>query len=79
MHRMAFNMCGFIQPSFVVAMLNASDPDAFNDRQSFVCQQEVEYKYEELKVPMDLSIPNLQLGRLQEDQRSTHEDGAVHV
>ena len=29
MHHTAFNMCGFIQPSFVVGMLNACDPDAF--------------------------------------------------
>ena len=28
-------MCGFIQPSFVVEMLNRPDPDAFNDRQFF--------------------------------------------
>ena len=76
MHRTAFNMCGFIQPSFVVAMLDASDPDAFNDRQFFVCPQEVEYKYEELKVPILRSQPK---GCLQEDQRSTHEDGAVHI
>ena len=59
MHQTAFNMCGFIQPSFVVGMLNTSDPDAFNDRQFFVCPQEVEYKYDELKVPMDPTTPDL--------------------
>ena len=59
MHHTAFNMCGFIQPSFVVGMLNTCDPDAFNDRQFFVCPQEVEYKYDQLKVPIDPSIPNL--------------------
>ena len=59
MHHTAFNMCGFIQPSFVVGMLSACDPDAFNDRQFFVCPQEVKYKYDQLKVPMDPSIPNL--------------------
>jgi len=32
MHHTAFNMCGFIQPSFVVGILNACDPNAFNDR-----------------------------------------------
>ena len=59
MHQTAFNMCGFIQPSFVVGMLNTSDPDAFNDRQFFVCPQEVEYKYDQLKVPMDPTTPDL--------------------
>ena len=37
----AFNMCGFIQPSFIVEMLESSDPDAFNDRQLFVYPEEV--------------------------------------
>ena len=49
MYVTAFNMCGFIQPDFVVGMLNNTDPDAFNDRQFFVCPPEVEYKYDELK------------------------------
>lgn len=48
----SFNMCGFIQPSFVVNMLEAPDPDAYNDRQFFICPAEVEYKYD-LVVPMD--------------------------
>ena len=60
MHRTSFNMCGFIQPSFVVEMLNRPDPDAFNDRQFFVCPEEVEYKYNQLKVPIDPSIPRLE-------------------
>jgi hypothetical protein len=53
-------MCGFIQPSFVVEMLDRPDPDAFNDRQFFVCPEEVEYKYSQLKVPIDPSIPRLE-------------------
>ena len=44
MHHAAFNMCDFIQPTFVVGVLNASDPDAFNDRQFFVCPREVEFQ-----------------------------------
>ena len=32
MQQTSFNMCGFIQPSFVVNMLEQSDPDAFNDK-----------------------------------------------
>ncbi len=60
MHRTAFNMTGFIQPSFVVEMLEKGDPDAFNDRQFFVCPQEVEFKYSDLVVPMDPSVPKLE-------------------
>lgn len=51
----------FIQPAFVVSMLQTSDPDGFNDRQLFVCPQEVEFKYNELEIPMDESVPNLTL------------------
>ena len=57
MQETCFNMCGFIQPSFIVSMLQSSDPDAFNDRQFFVCPKEVEFKYGQLKVPMDPTIP----------------------
>ena len=60
MHRTAFNMTGFIQPSFVVDMVERNDPDAFNDRQFFVCPKEVEYKYGDLVVPMDPSAPKLE-------------------
>ena len=31
MQQTVFNMCGFIQPAFVLSMLDSSDPDAFND------------------------------------------------
>ncbi len=60
MPKTAFNMCGFIQPSFVCHMLSQSDPDAFNDRQFFICPGEVEYKYHQLKVPMDESVIKLE-------------------
>ena len=59
MQHTAFNMCGFIQPSFVVQMLQQKDPEAFNDRQFFICPPEVEYNYSDLKVPMDPSVPKL--------------------
>ena len=42
MQETSFNMCGFIQPSFIVKMMESSDPDAFNDRQFFICPEEVE-------------------------------------
>jgi len=41
-------------------MLQTSDPDGFNDRQLFVCPQ-VEFKYNELEITMDESVPNLTL------------------
>ena len=59
MRKTAFNMCGFIQPSFVVEMLQSPDPDGFNDGQLFVCPEETEYKYEQLKVPIDPTVADL--------------------
>ena len=56
MQETAFNMCGVIQPNFAINMLDNKDPDAFNDRQFLVCPEEVEFKYHQLKVPMDESI-----------------------
>ena len=61
MLKTAFNMSGFIQPAFVVSMLDKCDADGFNDRQLFDSPEEVEYKYKDLKVPMDESIPSLAL------------------
>ena len=53
-------MCGFIQPAFVLSMLDTSDPDAFNDRQFFICPEEVEFMYSDLKVPTDPTIVRLE-------------------
>ena len=61
MLKTALNMSGFIQPAFVVSMLDKCDADGFNDCQLFDCPEEVEYKYKDLKVPMDESIPSLSL------------------
>ena len=60
MQQTAFNMCGFIQPAFILSMLDTSDPDAFNDRQFFICPEEVEYMYSDLKVPMDPAVVKLE-------------------
>ena len=60
MQQTSFNMCGFIQPTFILNMLGGNDPDAFNDRQFFVCPEEVEYMYAELKVPMDPTVSRLE-------------------
>ena len=43
MQQTSFNMCSFIQPSFIPNMLDGNDPDAFNDRQFLVCPEEVGY------------------------------------
>ena len=56
MQQTAFNICAFIKPAFVLSMLDSSDPDAFNDRQFFICAEEVEYMYSDLKVPMDPTV-----------------------
>ena len=53
-------MCGFIQPAFVLSMLDSSDPDAFNNRQFFICPEEVEYMYSDLKVPIDPTVVRLE-------------------
>ena len=57
-------------------MLNACDPDGFNDRQFFVCPQEVEYKYDQLKVPMDPSIPILKhlFSRIKDVHKKTFDE-----
>ena len=60
MQETSFNMCGFIQPTFIVNMLESKDPDAFNDRQFFVCPPEVEYRYNDLMVPIDPTITKLE-------------------
>lgn len=60
MQKTAFNMCGFIQPAFVLSMLDTNDPDAFNDRQFFICPEEVEFMYSDLKVPMDPTVVRLE-------------------
>jgi hypothetical protein len=60
MKHTSFNMCGFIQPAYIVNMLESTDIDAFNDRQFFVCPEEMECMYHDLKVPMDSEVPKLE-------------------
>ena len=60
MQATSFNMCGFIQPAFILNMLDSNDPDAFNDRQFFICPEEVEYMYADLKVPIDPTVGRLE-------------------
>ncbi len=52
-------MAGFIQPAFVVNMFAKPDIDGFNDRQLFDCPPEVDCKYEDLRVPMDPTLPSV--------------------
>ena len=55
MQQVAINIRGFIQPAFVLSTLDSSDPDMFNDQQFFICPEEVEYLYSDLKA-MDLTV-----------------------
>ena len=58
MEHTAFNVTGFIQPSYVHEMLTkAPDADGLNDRQLFDFPPERELYLEELKVPMPSNIP----------------------
>ena len=61
LQKTAFNMAGYIQPAFVVNMLEKPDIDGFNDRQLFDCPPEVDFKYGDLRVPMDATMPSLDL------------------
>ena len=40
-------------------MQDSSDPDAFNNRQFFICPEEVEYMYSDLKVLMDPTVEDI--------------------
>lgn len=61
MQKTAFNMSGFIQPASIISKLSKCETDGFSDRQLFDCPPEVDYKYDDLKVPMECSIPPLSL------------------
>ena len=61
MLKTAFNMSGFIQPAFIISKLSKCETDGFSDRQLFDCPPEVDYKYNDFKVPMESSIPPLSL------------------
>ena len=70
-------MCSFIQPSFVVEMFQTADPDGFNDQQLFVCPEETEYKYEQLQVSMDSTVPDLKavFGAIQ----NAHKENVIYT
>lgn len=60
MQNTAFNVCGFIQPSYVYDMLTKSpDADGLNDRQLFDFPPEREVLLDDLKVPMPDDTPSL--------------------
>ena len=58
MERTAFNITGFIQPSYVHEML--TDADGLNDRELFDFPPKRELMLEELKVPMPDDTPSLE-------------------
>ena len=54
---MAFNV--WVYPAvFCSGHAYDCDPDAFNVS-VFICPPDMEFKYDQLKVPMDPSLPNL--------------------
>ena len=59
MKQTAFNMSGFIQPSFVEKMLLSEDADGFNDRQLFVFPPQRDVFLNDLKQPIPPNIPPL--------------------
>ena len=59
MNQTAFNMSGFIQPSFVEKMLISEDADRFNDHQLFVFPTPRDVFLNDLKQPIPSNIPSL--------------------
>ncbi len=55
----AFNMTGFIQPTFVERLLLSEDADGFNDRQMFDFPPDRDVHFDELKVPVPDDVPSL--------------------
>lgn len=48
----AFNYTGFIQPKFLIEMLNWDDSDGFYDLLMVVCQKEILVTFNDLQIPM---------------------------
>ena len=59
MSQTAFNMAGFIQPTFVEKMLLSEDADGFNDRQMFVFPPQRDVLFNDLKLPIPSNVPPL--------------------
>ena len=59
MSQTAFNMSGFIQPTFVEKMLLSDDADGFNDRQMFVFPPQRDVLFNDLKLPIPVNVPSL--------------------
>lgn len=78
MESTAFNVTGFIQPSYVHDMLtNAPDADGLNDRQLFDFPPERELFLEELKVPMSSDVADLQAIFI--ELMEQHQEGRVYT
>ena len=54
----AFNYCGFIQPKFLIEMLNRDDQDGFYDRIMVCCPGEILVPFKDLQAPMPQDIVN---------------------
>ena len=47
-----FNYCGFIQPKFLIEMLNRDDQNGFYDRIMVCCPAEILVPFKDLQAPM---------------------------
>ena len=56
MLKTASSVSSFIQPVYIVAVLDKCDGDGLNDCQLFECPQEIEFNYSDLKVPVDAAL-----------------------
>ncbi len=59
MENTAFNYTGFIQPKFLVEMLQREDQDGFYDRLMVACPPEIVVPFGDLQVPMPMDIVQL--------------------
>ena len=77
MKQTAFNMSGFIQPTFVEKMLLSEDADGFNDRQLFVFPPQQDVFLNDLKQPIPPNIPPLK--SIYKLLRITHSTSCTYI
>ena len=77
MKQTAFNMSGFIQPTFVEKMLLSEDADGFNDRQLFVFPPQRDVFLNDLKQPIPPNIPPLK--SIYKLLRITHSTSCTYI
>ena len=60
MSKTAFNISGFIQPTFAEKMLPSNDADGFNDRQLFSFPPQRDVFLKDLSLPIPSGLPSLE-------------------